>query len=395
MRLVKIFFTCFSLSPFHAFSATFIGNGGNASDLELAITLNQIKDVMDEIPNTETQDLCVCKEDDRDTYYCSLLKNLSQDQITFCQKTLAQFNSQIGKNSDFKSKEIKFKWTQQKIKLENNRVVDAVTNADKNSITLQQNIFLKLTKYQRMALLTHELFHLISFDGKYPRDEESIGPFNNVVTFFDTLGASVIVLAARMDLFYDYEDLYNISHGYKQHWFSLNLFRYHRNESENKKLLHNANENNSGFNASYRQFIYENFGGNFEIESMGLESFKTTSKNAIYIEEKSSLYGLGLAYRYFPFDDPLTRWGQFHLTSSANLYYGTHRLKFDDSYVNFEDHATSHGYKFNLEAMFPIILDFWGVFGMGVSEHFYQFKKLDIKIQKPITHFNLGGSYGF
>src|SRR5262245_32424429 len=66
---------------------TFVGNGGNAGDLELEITLKQISSTADSIDD-KTKDLCICPEAYYERPIGRYLQDLTVQQKDYCEKKL-------------------------------------------------------------------------------------------------------------------------------------------------------------------------------------------------------------------------------------------------------------------------------------------------------------------
>ena len=68
-------------------ASTFVGNGGNAGDVELQVTINQLQKAFVETakPSADAATkLCVCHEDFQGKPLCEMLKKLDEEQVRFC-----------------------------------------------------------------------------------------------------------------------------------------------------------------------------------------------------------------------------------------------------------------------------------------------------------------------
>ncbi len=80
------------------FASTFIGNGGNAGDLELEVSRNIIVKTLSAISKEKGSDvpLCTCPENLKGLPLCQGIANLNENQVQFCQKLIKDNATLIG-----------------------------------------------------------------------------------------------------------------------------------------------------------------------------------------------------------------------------------------------------------------------------------------------------------
>ena len=161
MKLAKTIFA-FLFFVTIAKASTFVGNGGNAGDVELQVTITQLTKTLTDIANRGEDHegkLCKCEKVLNSHKICDSLQALNQRQVYYCGDTLSKNASDIVKL--IQSKEgVQVVWTSERIDvLEKNgeRQADAVAQQNGklgSKIYLNKEQFLSLTDYERIFLIT-------------------------------------------------------------------------------------------------------------------------------------------------------------------------------------------------------------------------------------------------
>lgn len=225
-RLLILLFTFSTFIKVSSIEAsTFVGNGGNTGDLDLSITLAKINETLKKL-DKEFSTPCECPEELSENQLCRILNSLNEQQISFCQESIFKNKEQLITFSS-KNSPIKFTWSDEAIKAKSEsgstRTVDAVTQVENNLIIIDRERFLELSQSFRIALITHELFHLIRIDEKLIRDENAIEPFKDGKSLLDTLGAALAIESYETGFTRDLAQLTQVSRSYKRHIFHLEL----------------------------------------------------------------------------------------------------------------------------------------------------------------------------
>ncbi|HEY8270738.1 MAG TPA: putative metallopeptidase [Pseudobdellovibrionaceae bacterium] len=381
-------------------ASTFVGNGGNAGDIELQMTLGQIQkslDYLDRDKDAEAQNLCVCSKSFEGRPLCDVLNHLNSEQVSFCSKFIIQKAPEIARILTQK-RELSFSWTHQEIEVQEEgklRGVDAVTNAKNRSITLNQKRFLEMDENEKIFLVGHELFHLTAFEGKTLEDEGEIGPFKGVDGgrhFINALAATVVLQANEYGVFRAYEEAERRSKSYKKNWITLGMGSVSTANNPNTAF---DIEKASGGQVGYRYQWTQEIGLLAHFSAL-----KGTKKILSTIEaaENRNIFGLGASYRWFPFSNPLTASGQSHFIfgGTIDLLDGTY--KFHDLNPGTTSKTSSVGYALTCNYFIPFNSGVWAYGGMGYSNLHYSFNldnQMDLNYENNGTTFALGVSYGF
>ena len=164
---MKWIFSFLILLTLSAESSTFIGNGGQTGDVELAVSLKQIRSAIERIELLSKEDptkrFCVCPVEYVSHNLCEIIEKLDDVQKQYCDRFLL---TQL-KKLDQAAQQTQFEWVQSSMLNQNKvgiRVVDAVTQKDKKLIYIDQSRFVDLDSAKRLFLVTHELFHIDNFE---------------------------------------------------------------------------------------------------------------------------------------------------------------------------------------------------------------------------------------
>jgi hypothetical protein len=185
--MIKLLLILFTMTSVSAHGSTFVGNGGNAGDLDLATTIAQIHDTFESIDESSIG-LCTCSEGLAEDDVCGVLRSLDEKQRQYCENMMHSQAKKIMELAKSKSKVV-FTWSDTPLHVKtgesSSREVDAIARDDKVEIVVNRQRYLKLPRSFRIALLTHELFHLITIEDRHLSDDEPIGPFEHGKTLLN------------------------------------------------------------------------------------------------------------------------------------------------------------------------------------------------------------------
>lgn len=398
VRTITLTFGLLKMQP--AIASTFVGNGGNASNLDLKIALGLIEESMKNLSEEDVADLCVCDEEFMYLKSCKILEKLTKNQQEFCQQTLFKNSKMISKMASTTSP-IQFVWTDNTIETEKNsdgreRPVHAVSNRNKKTITLNEEKFVELSPTARVSLLVHEFLHFAEFstENKFPQDHEKLGPFSSTAEAFDTCGAAVQAWAEETDTKGPQSSLTGVSRAYKKHWITLSLSPIQVVATPEHGMVHDGSLGGFSLEYSHNFKIFQPY-IQMAYQEKGDEEHRSTSTvGELKVSHDSTQYSLGTMIRFFPFDWPATRWSQFHLLVGLGLQHDSHRYKITDGETTIRSNAQSMGYRLSLGARAPLANNIWVHLAYAYTGTQLDFKELKTKIQS-ITQFDLGLSYGW
>lgn len=382
---------CFSLA------STFIGNGGNAGDIEREVTLRQVLGAFKavEAGDIEPENLCSCSGPYKSRPVCDSLESLNEAQRGFCVQTFRSSAKKVMRLLE--SDRVKFSWTENSIQVREGqslRNVDAVADPSKMKITINQERFLKMSDTDRVFLLGHEVMHLIKYKGNYLDDEGPIGPFkgpDGKRLLLNSIGSSVVMASYKQELFKKYKTVLKKPKTWKKHRIEAGLSTMSLAGSDSDSSAF-ASESLSGGQFVYRYQTSSPWGFLVSFRSLR-ESQKVLT--SIEVEEELSGAGIGVSYRVFPFSDPLSFWGQSLLLIEglAEFYQG--RLKVSDPLVGIEDETSAPGASLDCKYYIPLNINIWLYAGAGVQYLNYEYDDIGPKYESIRTHATIGASYGF
>lgn len=379
-------------------ASTFIGNGGQTGDVELAVSLKQVRAAVDRIETLKQEQpekrYCVCPENYADHALCEIINKLNEDQLKYCDRFVVMQLQKLARASQT----TQFEWVQSTMVNQNKigeRVVDAVAQKDKKLIYIDQVKFVDLTQSKRMFLLTHELFHMDTFDGKNLDDEDPIGPFKyqyGVRDLLNAAAAGITLTSIDETVFQDYTKYLSQSRSTKRHWFSVMTPSTSLQDS-NKTRFDTEMSRGSRFSYQYQFPNLFNFGLTLHLQSQGGDKSIFTSTK---IKQKQNITAVGATYRYFIFNtmDPFSHfWNTF-----VQFEVLTERLdaNFDmsDGYSNAQSSASSTNLAGRISVYFPMKHDFWINTGVHFSDHKVSFPEFDYNLTSNSPTFFLGVAYG-
>lgn len=384
----------------NAYASTFVGNGGNAGDLELQVTLAQIKKSFLEIKTGEYKKNQVCAYDNelQGHKIGETLKSLSLEQVHFCEniilkKTPEYLDLLSGPQS------LQIQWTSDSIQVDEIfgfREANAVAIHAERKIFLNREQFLALRDYERIFLLTHELGHLVKIkdqlnDNAFLKDDEPIGPYkqnDGGRQLLNSIGAAITMKSLTNGVIDDYSKSLKRSKNYKQNWMSLSVI----NDVSHKDESTFSIKNYSGLQASYQFQINHEFGIGIKNQYLkGNETFLDTIKS----ENEIKLWSLFFNYRLFPFSNPLSFGGQSFINLAVGYQKGTAHMKIYDNYTSKTEEAELSAPFASIQYYMPLFFGFWINPGIELSTYQYEFKQIGFKSDSNQVHFHLGVSYAF
>lgn len=389
------------MTSVNSWASSFVGNGGNIGDVELEVAIRQLTSTLNQIAkpedNSQTK-LCTCYSEFEGRASCKALKQLNDQQVNFCatflNKKAQEMSSLLSQRSH-----VSFNWTQKSIEVtENGRIreADAVTDPETKKITLNQTRFLSMNPSERTFLIAHEIFHLAQLDGKYLSDQGSIGPFAGMDggrQFINSMSTSIVVESYRLGTFEKFNKILYRSQAIKPLWINFGLQSLMiPSNSGNPYLI----DNSSGAQLGIR-YQFSDWGVLLDYSlTEGQKDILSTTKG----KEQRQIIGMGIGYRWFPFEDPTTFAGQTHLLFTLKFEQLQATYKLSDPYVSSEERANSEAVALGANYFIPLRRDFWLYAGMGYSNHQYEFaqlKSLDTNAQYKNNNvsFTLGASYAF
>lgn len=400
IKILKGFFSLILVFAVSAKASTFVGNGGNAGDVELQVTLSQVNRTLSEITASGEDSqglLCRCQDVMKSHKMCDSLAALNQRQIYYCGDTLSQ------KAKDMiellKSKEgVQFVWTSEAMaanEKERARDADAIADRAKNKIYLNREQFLSLQDYERIFLVTHELGHLVQIEKKYLRDDEQVGPFKQEDggrQLLNSMAAATTMKSLQNGQVSEYVSSLSRSKNYKLNWLSISLGEESGRTEQSTKFTPYSIKKYSGWNGSYRYQIDQTNG-----VSIGLRALKGDAD--IFTKTKAqtqlSLFNVQYHYRLFPFNDPLSTFGQSHFILGIGYETGSAEMKLSDDHSDISEKAQLGSPIASVQYFLPFDSGIWFHAGVSVTAHHYEFENIGYQADKTQTYVNLGASYGF
>ncbi|MGE0631728.1 MAG: hypothetical protein AB7O96_04940, partial [Pseudobdellovibrionaceae bacterium] len=250
------------------------------------------------------------------------------------------------------------------------RAVDAVTNAEKNEITINLDRFLDMAPYERVFLLSHELMHLTTIEGKRPVDEGPSGPFTGSDggrDFLNAVGSGIAVLRGQYsDEIGQYRSSLRRSQSWKHFWFETLAGSSNRTKEPNTGYgFKEAPIGEFSF-----KYVYENI---YLIVGSRFENANKKYLGSIDVKENSSIMKLGAGYRFFPGKNPLRFSGQMHFAFQATYDSIFSQITMKDAWTSTKKDVSSSGYSLSAQFYMPLFWGIWGSVGAGYENHPYKY----------------------
>ena len=377
-----------------ALASTFIGNGGSTQDILLAATLAEINNIASKVDRND-EALCTCSSKWGEAEICRLLQKLTEAERKTCRETIVSQAKQLmaltARGSD-----IKFVWADSNLKAKtpgnSARPVDAVTQAGERRIIIDRTKFYDMPMSLRVALITHELFHLIPINARLLADEDQALPFQNAGRMFDALGASMAMEGHEQGAFSDFAKLEDISRPYKRHWITYDFHIINAPTKTTKSLLKSTSSTGYELSYTYRR---DRLGFTLGLASVGHTNYFITNSNGIDVREDLNLTVVGTSYRWFPINYYLSGWNQTFVTTGVNFITGRAEYTANDRAISITGNAPVSGIEGKIELFIPIKHEFWVTFGTTLRQVRYQYRSLKIKIIENQNITSIGGAYAF
>lgn len=377
-------------------ASTFVGNGGHTGDVELLVVKKQLQDIYPLFLDEESKDvsLCECIQKFEGHGICEPLRNLNTDQRYFCSSLLREQASELLKLINGPHP-VRLTWTNENVEVHENRglrAVEAVANPAAHEITIHQKRFLEMRAYERIFLLTHELMHFVQINNKFLSDEAPIGPFTEADggrQLINAIAAATVMHGADHELIGKYQSHLYRSQGWRRNWLDLHFGGTAIDKDTDRSY---AIEHRARVQANYRQYLSPNWGFVLSYrDETGEKQILTT----IDAKEEVRSVGAGVTYRYFPFQDPLTFWGQSHLSVQLLAEYLTAQYNLKDPQVSLDESSQVWGSSLQIFYQMPLRWDLWWHIGGGYHFYSYEYSQLSLKYGSHHLAWFGGISYAF
>ena len=401
--------------PSFTHGSTFVGNGGNGMDFELKTVLQAISVGLDRINDDyedvstdggagdEDESLCVCAEREGRFQVCDTLSQMNKAQVKFCQKTILSTIDQLKNLID--RQKLQYAWSDEPLKVkeegsDDERPVTALSQFAQKKVIIHQQAFMDLPSSQKVALITHELYHFIEQQGKQGQqqfnDVQSYGPFEGPYggrALLNNLGAAVALQIYRKRVYVSRE-----SRGYKSHFINMNAGGSTMPFDTSNSLLLKDNTGTS-YSIRYTYFFpdtWTHHGLNLSHES----SYWSGNGKIIstYLALRTNTVRLGYSHRWFPIrpklNDQRAISSQTHLVADVFALTGSGQYKISDSYTALSGPTTVSGFGGALNFMFPLSDGNWFNFGLESRSEQLKIPVLSFEQTADITAFHIGASYG-
>lgn len=384
------------LLPLCANASTFVGNGGGAGDVELAVTKKQIEEGMTAVKKHPDALFCKCNSVYEDRSVCEPLRALNEEQRKYCSSALSNQAGELLRLVT-NPNAVSIRWTDEPIRVADRgdvRAVDAVTDPGKREVTINLKRFLEMKQFERVFLLTHELLHLTELDGKRLNDEGAVGPFDGDEggrRLLNAMGSAAAVLPGTYP--YDvkkYRARLLRSQSWKPFWIDMNGGQA---RFATKPAGTFATDDFGRFQMTARYAL-----GNW-VFAIGYRSENSDKRvlDTVDVEEKKDIFSFGLGYRFFFFGDPETFWGQSHLLVQGLVDSVNAKLKLSDTTggPEFNDEVKVWGGNLSANYYLPVFWGFWGYVGSAYEVHPYKYKNVNLEYKKNLLSTYLGVAYAF
>lgn len=381
------------LLPSLAISSTFVGNGGNAKDLELNISLKVITKTLDIIQPNIKSELCRCPESLSSYPVCRSLEKLNPAQVEFCQNFLIENAPEV---SNKIKNTTQFVWTENSLYVKEhgqNLSVDAITEFKENRITIQKNRFIELPSYERNFLISHEIFHLSTWNKKPLQDEQVIGPFNSSTggrELLNAAAASIVVLSNSKGIAQQHQNDLNRSRKNKKFWLQLDYSAFTAKEDLDTLYIP---EDYKGTVFTGKYYMTDQIG---VFAKFSHYSAAKTTLDTIQTTDSQNIFGLGAVYRISPSDNEMSFWGQSYIEGALSYDFMTTEMKLDEDPLHIQEKTSSSFLTVQCMYFMPLQHSLWFQVGLGYNSPRYSLsKEVDAEYSKGRLTTNLGVSYAF
>ncbi len=383
-------------APSSAFALnTFVGNGGSAGDMELLVTQRQLLQTLQSISNdSDVGTYCNCQNVFKNHSECAALSELSEDQKNYCAQTLKKVSMKA--RALLEDKTVRFNWTREDIYVRDHgqtTTVDAVANPQTRTVTINQNRFFKLPQTKRLLVLAHEIFHLVPIEEKLQGDSGDVGPFvgtQGARKLLNSMASGIVMEASEKGVLRKYRRALRRRKAHLTSWFDGSIVG--SAESSPNTNVYNQ-DSYVGLSLKYRKYFTASgrLGFNIAGEVQGANENLLTS---IDIKGQNRILGVGLSYRFMPFKNPLSFFGQSFINFDGNIEYMVSDLEVSDNLTSLESSTNSTGWSAEASYYLPL-RPFWLHIGFGLRKHDYEHASFNLKKNSLQQQFKVGVSYAF
>ncbi len=369
-------------SPLYA--STWIGNGGSLLDSELRGALSRIKSALAAVE----RDISPC-ECTGNSSQCALLKDLTEKQKEYCVNFILEISDELKSVIDDKS--VKFVWSSQ---LRNNdRTFDAIASKSSKVIVIDEKRFATISQADRMQLVTHELLHLVDYDGQTLIDKGSRGPFQGEEggrQLIDSGAAALVIIGMRAKAL-----------PYEESQFSKPLNNLYIDVLGGSRYLDSSFKKSSlARNFHDTQVLSVNwYPGHSDNLGFSIGSYSEFSNNEVLkgyplvSEYSMRVLTLGVSYRVLPFEMGIEWIDSVQIAAAGYTGFGRVEQKIRDDYNVLKDSSNVSILGGEITVRAPLLWNFWLTLSQGVVYSPYELKQLGIKNTSVHSNNSLGLSY--
>jgi hypothetical protein len=371
-----------------ATATTFIGNGGNIMDSEVKSTLKRIKAAAQRAKSAA--DLCECPWRSEQ---CLQLSELSEEKRVFCKEVGAAVAPEMLKIlEDIDS--VRFVFSSDRLRLQHDESMrDAVVQSKDQTIYIDENRFAKMSKAQRVQLLTHELLHLIKWQGTLFTDEAGYGPFSG--------GQGGRDLLDTIGLAYAQEAIKARVAPVDRRIFSRPFYRWRlnfengsasiRSSAAQASFLDGSRYSYSFLSLSYFPRVTDNLGYVLKSHSMTAEG----SRHGVEGTLLATFTHAGAVYRFLPWESSTGFFDSFLVSLYGGAGYGSIRHEIKDEFNHLAAKKATYGLFAAASLDVPLLFNLWFSCSYAASYAPYEMKELDISSKNILTTTTYGVSYAF
>lgn len=410
-----------------SFATTFVGNGGDGSDYELNAAITRIQKSLRYIDknrdmfkpheqavnmNERSPDddfvyetLCTC-DSSAQTNMCSSLVYLTTKKSDYCHtfilKNSKKLLSMIANNT------FSFEWVSSDIQIKHNhsseekkkknsdvsenkkepRNFDAGVSHDKKIIYINKSKFLDLSGDARVALIGHELGHLLQNENGYIDDDAAAGPYSSGREFLNVFGASLAVIGP---MYMPYREEKTFSRAWKKYYFGFRGIE--RDERNTGLSFIDRKQSGSSFHIAYIPSFWGIYGETGELSSSGesgSEASGSTPSSKLYEESSFSYTKVGALYRWIPLNHKERWYSQIGILFKLGYLFGSLSASVADDFIKFEEDIDTGGVAAEVEIKIPIIHGFWFDIGSETVFANEKWKTFDVESNRTNHLINLG-----
>ncbi len=396
MKKIFIYVFLLGFSNLQAAESTFVGNGGNAGDVELHVSKLVLEKTLKKISEDQNSEssLCRCTGNYANYPACKSLEKLNTEQVIFCAKFIKERSA--GLASLLEKSEVTVQWTEEALRVKENNAnlpVDAVTIYSNKAILINKKNYLNLESNERNFLLGHEIFHLAVYEKQPVSDEQKIGPFDTVTggrTLLNAVGAALVMYSVQNHIVEQHESDLDRSRQSKKYWISLEYSQFDSKEELGTLYIPNK-YTGLAFGVQYAvtdKVFVGLYGSRHEA--------KDTFMETITGRDKIDTFGVGAQYRYFPFDNLFSFEGQSFGTIGFKYEFLSSEFELTENSLTIEDKVKTNYLTLDAHYYIPLQRGFWLQAGLSYNQPRYKYSEnVDAQFTQGRLITNLGVSYAF